>query len=101
MKQLLTIILLAFGFAAAAQQGEMQYYRPNDKTGLNIFETSKNDTTSFHKLHVKVGGSFEETFQNINNKNRATPVTLPGYNGNTTSLENLTPGFDLAMANLN
>src|ERR1700761_9242300 len=98
MKKLLTIILLAFGLAAAAQQGEMQYYRPNDKTGLNIFETSKNDTTSFHKLHVKVGGSFEETFQNINNKNKATAMNVTGYTGNVNSLESLTPGFDLAMA---
>jgi hypothetical protein len=99
MKKLVVIILLATGLTAAAQQGEMQYYRPNDKTGLNIFETTKNDTTTFQKLHVKVGGNFEETFQNLNNKNTATAMTIPGYNGN--SLENLTPAFDLAMANLN
>lgn len=98
---LVTIILLALGLRAAAQQGAMQYYRPNDKTGLNVFETTKDDTTSFRKLHVKVGGSFEETFQNLNNKNTAEALTQNGYTGNVNSLESLTPGFDLAMANLN
>jgi hypothetical protein len=101
VRHLSTIILLAFGLNAAAQQGEMQYYRPNDRTGLNVFETTKNDTTSFHKLHVKVGGAFEETFQNLNNKNTASAMTLPAYSGNVNSLESLTPAFDLAMANLN
>jgi hypothetical protein len=101
MKKLITIAALAVGLSAAAQQGEMQYYRPNDKTGINVFETTKADTTSFHKLHVKVGGNFEETFQNLNNKNTASAMTLTGYSGNVNSLESLTPGFDLAMANLN
>lgn len=98
---LVTIILLAIGLNAAAQQGAMQYYRPNDKTGLNVFETTKDDTTSFRKVHVKVGGSFEETFQNLNNKNTAAALNQNGYTGNVNSLESLTPGFDLAMANLN
>ena len=101
VRHLFTIILLAFGLTAAAQQGAMQYYRPNDKTGLNVFETTKNDTTSFQKLHVKVGGNFEETFQNLYNKNTASSMTLPGYTGNVNSLESLTPGFNLANANLN
>ena len=101
VRYLSTIILLALGLNAAAQQGEMQYYRPNDKTGLNVFETSKDDTTTFHKLHVKVGGNFEETFQNLKNKNTASAMTMPAYTGNVNSLQSLTPGFDMAMANLN
>ena len=95
-----TITLLGLGLFATAQ-AQMQYYRPNDKTGLNVFETAKNDSTSFQKVHVKVGGSFEETFQNLNNKNTASAMTQNGYTGNVNSLESLTPGFDLAMANLN
>ena len=101
VRRLVTIGLLALGFTAAAQDGHMQYYRPNDKTGLNVFETTKNDTGFFRKLHVKVGGNFEETFQNLNNKNTASSSTMPGYNGNVNSLEDLMPGFNLAMANLN
>jgi len=101
MKTLISLtILLTLGLSSMAQQ-EMQYFRYNDKTGINVFETPKGDTTSFSKMHVKVGGNFEMTFQNLNNKNTATPVTAPGYNGNITSVENLTPGFVLPMANLN
>jgi hypothetical protein len=100
-RKILVISSLAFGLSAAAQDGHMQFYRPNDKTGLNIFETTKNDTTTFRKLHVKVGGNFEETFQNLNNKNTASSMTQNGYSGNVNSLEDLTPGFQLAAANLN
>lgn len=101
MKKLITVTLLAYGLTAAAQDGHMQYYRPNDKTGLNVFETTKGDTTSFSKVHVKVGGNFEATFQNLNNKNTAVATTVPGYTGNTTNVENLMPGFVLPSANLN
>ncbi|HVS94855.1 MAG TPA: hypothetical protein VHE54_00165 [Puia sp.] len=101
VRHFFTIILLALGFTAAAQDGHMQNYRPNDKTGLNVFETSKSDTSTFSKLHVKVGGNFEQTFQNLNNKNTAASMTQSPYTGNVNSLEDLTPGFNLAMANLN
>jgi hypothetical protein len=101
VRHLSTIILLAFALNAAAQDGHMQYYRPNDKTGLNVFETTKDDTTSFRKLHVRVGGNFEATFQNLNNKNTASSMTQPGYTGNVNSVQDLTPGFVLPMANLN
>ena len=101
VRHFFTITLLALGLTAAAQDGHMQNYRANDKTGLNVFETTKTDTGTFSKLHVKVGGNFEQTFQNLNNKNTASSATLPGYSGNVNSLEDLTPGFNLAMANLN
>jgi hypothetical protein len=97
----LTVALLTLGFSAMAQQGEMQYFRPNDKRGINIFETTKNDTTSFYKMHVKVGGNFEQSFQSLKDKNTATPLTEVGFTGNVNSVEALTAGFDLAAANLN
>src|SRR5450755_2479397 len=100
-RQLLTIFLSVIGLSAMAQQGEMQNFRPNDKTGINVFETTKNDTTSFYKMHVKVGGSFEQSFQSLKDKNTASPLTLPGFVGNVNSIEPLTAGFDLAAANLN
>src|SRR5450755_3192781 len=100
-RQLLTIFLSVIGLSAMAQQGEMQNFRPNDKTGINVFETTKNDTTSFYKTHVKVGGSFEQSFQSLKDKNTASPLTLPGFVGNVNSIEPLTAGFDLAAANLN
>lgn len=100
-RQLLTIFFAVIGFSAIAQQGEMQYFRPNDKTGINVFETTKNDTTTFYKTHVKVGGNFEQSFQSLKDKNTASPLTQAGFTGNVNSIEPLTAGFDLAAANLN
>jgi len=88
------------GFSAMAQEG-MQYFRPNDKSGINVFETTKSDTTAFKHLKVKVGGNFEQSFQGLSDKNTAIPVTQAPYIGNVNNLVHLTSGFDLAMANLN
>ncbi len=93
--------LLFLGTSASAQHQAMQYYRPNDQRGINVFETTKDDTTSFHKLKVKVGGNFEQSYQMLRDKNTALPMTMPGFNGNVNSLIPLTNGFNLAMANLN
>jgi len=83
-----------------AQEG-MQYFRPNDMSGINVFETTKEDTTVFHKMKVKVGGNFEMAFQTLRDKNTATPMTKTGFTGNVNSLTPLIDGFDLPMANLN
>jgi hypothetical protein len=89
------------GISASAQHQAMQFYRPNDRTGINMFETSKDDTVSFYHLKVKVGGNFEQSYQMLRDKNTAAPLTETGFNGNVNSLIPLTNGFDLAMANLN
>ena len=39
--------------SASAQQASLQYARPNDETGINVFETTKSDTTSFSGLGVR------------------------------------------------
>jgi len=101
MKKFMAIALLIAGYSAIAQQGEMQYFRYNDKTGINVFETSKHDSTPFTKMHVKVGANFEMTYQSLADKNTALPETQSPYVGNVTSLESMTPGFVLPMANLN
>lgn len=101
IRQLLTTLLSVFWLAAMAQQGQMQYFRYNNKTGINVFETSKHDTTAFTKMHVKVGANFEMTYQSLADRNTAAPVTQAPYVGNINSLESMTPGFVLPMANLN
>ncbi len=93
------VALIATSFPAISQEG-MQYFRPNDKSGINVFETTKGDTTSFRKMKVKIGGNFEQTFQTLRDENTAVPMTQAGYTGNVNSLIPLTNGFDLAMANL-
>lgn len=84
-----------------AQHQQMQYFRPNDQTGINVFETTKADTNTFYHLGVKVGGNFEQSYQALRDYNTALPMTETGYTGNVNSLIPLTDGFDLAMANLN
>jgi hypothetical protein len=94
-------LFMTMGISASAQHQAMQYYRPNDRRGINMFETTKDDTASFHHLKVKVGGNFEQSYQMLRDKNTALPMTETGFNGNVNSLIPLTNGFDLAMANLN
>ncbi|HMH21094.1 MAG TPA: hypothetical protein VK563_04935 [Puia sp.] len=101
IRRILTICFLVSGFSTMAQHQQMQYFRPNDQNGLNVFETTKNDTTSFHKMKVKVGGNFELAFQALRDENTATPLTMTGVTGNVNSLTPLTNGFNLEMANLN
>jgi hypothetical protein len=99
-----TIILAIFCLVSGvmyAQSGSMQFFRPYDERGLHMFETTKADTIPFEKLHVQVGGSFEQTFQTLRDKNTAAVLMLPAYKGNVNNLIPLTNGFNLAMANLN
>src|SRR6185312_5861283 len=98
--QLTLLCLIVISFQVQAQNQDMQYFRYNDKNGLNVFETSKNDTTPFHHIKIKVGGNFEQSFQMLRDQNTAVYMTQPGFNGNVNSLIPLTNGFDLAMANL-
>lgn len=95
------ILLFCLVSGAVKAQETLQYFRPNDMRGVNVFETSKTDTVPFTGLKVKVGGNFEMEFQGLRNFNTATPMTKTGFVGNVSSLETLTNGFDLPMANLN
>jgi hypothetical protein len=99
MKTKLLIALCAISGLLSAQQPAIQYYRPNDKTGLNVFGASKADTTLFTGLKVRIGGNFTQDFQALNHENNATPVIV--NNVNTNKLPSLINGFNLAMANLN
>ncbi|MFI5219145.1 MAG: hypothetical protein ACHQNT_06615 [Bacteroidia bacterium] len=99
-RQLTIFIMAAISFSAVAQQESLQYFRPNNKQGLNIFETTKNDTTPFTGIKVRVGGNFTQDFQAISHQNNATPV-FDADSVNTNQLISLTNGFNRAMANLN
>ena len=85
---LVAILILASG-VVYAQQPALQYFRPNDKNGLNVFEPSKVDTVIFDGLKVRVGGDFAMQFQGIRQSNTA---------GNLTKLGS---DFNLPSANLN
>jgi len=101
IRKLLPAILVCTGFSAAAQDSTMQFFRPDNQHGINIFETSKDDSIPFTGTKVKVGGNFEQSFQTLRDQNTAVPTLQAPYAGSVTSLIPLTNGFDLAMANLN
>src|SRR3978361_1414335 len=101
MKTKIIILFCLITGVAKAQQGQMQFFRPNDQRGLNVFETSKKDTVAFTGLKVKVGGNFELTFQTLRDQNTAIAKTQTGFTGNVNSLIPLIDGFNLPMANLN
>jgi hypothetical protein len=101
MKIKLILLFCLVTSIVKAQQEQLQYFRPNDMRGINIFETSKTDSIPFTGLKVKVGGNFEMEFQGLRNFNTALPMTKTGFTGNVNSLEPLTNGFALPMANLN
>jgi len=83
-----------------AQNATMQFYRPNDQRGVNVFETSKLDTVIFNGVKVKVGGNFELTFQALGEKNTAAPFIPAGYTSSVTTLLPLAHAFQLPEANL-
>lgn len=72
-----------------AQQAPIQFFRQNDKAGLNVFETSKLDTVDFRGVKVRLGGDFAMQFQGISQSNDANNLVDLGTN------------FNLPTANLN
>lgn len=103
-KHLLTLALVCFAVAAFAQQPELQYYRPWDKSGINVFEPAKKaEQPAYEGFKVRIGGAFTQDYQmlkhenNPNGKNYLWGTIVS--EGETTSA-NLN-GFNLAQANLN
>ena len=100
--QLSAIVIMGLSFIPFCSKAQdLQFFRPNDQRGINVFETSKLDTVKFTGLKVKVGGNFELTFQALGQSNTADPLTKTGYTGNVNSLIPLSHAFQLPMANLN
>jgi hypothetical protein len=86
------VTLLALFFISSgilAQQRSLQFHRPNDKRGLNVFESTKEDTVTFDGLRVRIGGDFAMQFQGIT------------QNNNAENLVDLGTDFNLPSANLN
>jgi hypothetical protein len=92
---LLAFMMVTLG--AYAQQGQIQYFRPYDQRGINVFETSKLDTVGFDGLKLRVGANFTQQYQNLKHSNSENVVGEVNKN----ALYDLSPGFNLAMANFN
>jgi hypothetical protein len=89
-----TLFMLTLVGQMVAQNNNIQYWRAWDKNGINVFETSKNDTIGYHGPVVRVGGSYTVQFQALTHENAAGEGVEGG-------LSSLGPGFNLATANLN
>ena len=85
---LLSLVLMVSGMAYA-QQPALQFFRPNNAKGLNVYETSKADTVPFEGIKVRIGGDFAMQFQSLNHSN------------DLDNLVDLGSDFNLPNANLN
>ena len=85
---LLLVMLLVSGGVAAQNMGPLQYYRANDKTGINTFETPKTTDVEFDGLRVRIGGANTLQFQSLT------------QSGASENLHDLVPNFNLATSNL-
>ncbi|MEJ8756344.1 hypothetical protein WG947_05020 [Pontibacter sp. H259] len=98
-------LLLGLSMSSFAQitLSDLPYARPYDKRGLNIFETSKQDSIAYEGIKVRLGGGFAQQFQGLKHSNTAT-ANMQQQGGNEVNLNQLMPienGFNLASANLN
>jgi hypothetical protein len=66
--------LLFLAGTAFAQQSAIQYWRPYDQRGVNMFETSKNDTVVFEGLKVRFGAGFTQGYQSMKHTNSARAI---------------------------
>ena len=86
-----------------AAYGEPDFFRPYDKRGLNMFETTKEDMNKeYTGRKFSIGAGFSLQFQSLKNSNTALNNDFKGttaadrYN----AVPNVAPGFSLPQANL-
>lgn len=105
-----TFLMLIMLFAIAtvyAQRPAINFSRPYDKSGLNVFETTKLDTVAYNGMVVRLNGGFTQQLQALDHSNTAdvvlkdnTLTSTVGDSLNINALYPLTNGFNLATANL-
>ena len=77
----------------------MQYYRPQDVRGLNVFETTKVPGVEFTGFKMDFGAAFTAQLQDVTHKNTAVPNIVGGVDAN--KLASIGFGFNNSTANLN
>ena len=77
---------------------EIQHLRANDKRGINVFETPKNDAVPYDGFKLNFGGAFTQQFQGLGHSNTAAPKVTNNVNAN--QLMQIGHGFNNASANL-
>ena len=77
----------------------MQYFRAQDKRGINVFETTKDPGVEFTGFKLDVGAAFASQVQDVSHRNTAAPNIVSGVNAN--QLADIGFGFNNSTANLN
>ena len=90
------VMLMVWSSSVMAQRSDIQYFRPYDQRGVNVFETSKEDTIGYDGLKLRIGAGFTQGYQSLKHSNGLTDASTPAAN-----LYELGGGFPLAQANLN
>jgi hypothetical protein len=76
----------------------MQYFRPQDKRGINVFETTKDPGVEFTGMKFDFTAAFTSQVQSLKHQNTADPVFVNGVN--TNQLANIGFGFNNSTANV-
>jgi hypothetical protein len=77
----------------------LQYFRPADRRGLNVFETTKEPGVEFTGFKLEFGAAFTSQVQNLTHRNTAAPNIVNGVDAN--QLQIIGFGFNNSTANLN
>ncbi len=77
---------------------EIQYYRPTDQRGINVFESPKEPGVAYTGFKLSVGGAFTQQFQSLDHSNTASPLVVGGVDAN--DLMDIGAGFNNEGANL-
>ncbi|MBK7410819.1 MAG: hypothetical protein IPJ40_23840 [Saprospirales bacterium] len=102
IKGFFAFILVLGSLSIFAQQPTINYFRPWDKSGLNVFESPKSEITPFEGVKVRIGGNFTQQYQSLSHESEAPfKAAASDSTKNLNELFPLGPGFNLAAANLN
>lgn len=83
-------------------QNDLQYFRPYDQRGTNVFETPKSDMGATGDFRVRIGANFAQQFQALEHENKADYLATSATDTtNANTLIDLSTGFNLATANMN
>lgn len=75
----------------------MQYFRPQDRRGINMFETTKDPGVEFTGFKMDFGAAFTSQVQSLSHSNTAAPNVVDGTNLN--ELADIGFGFNNSTAN--
>ena len=75
----------------------IQYLRPQDKRGINVFETTKAPGAEFKGFKLDFGAAFTSQLQDLSHSNTALPNVVNGVNAN--QLQSIGFGFNNSTAN--